>query len=102
MKMKSKLCLGLVCSAALLVGAIPAAHLPANAFPAIGMEMQWTVTSNWLACRPNSANSECANWQTPDGRFVYLSCCVPPSALGTSDFSACTEGGMSRDGRGDL
>jgi hypothetical protein len=81
------------------------ALLVAPAAPAFGPgggSMMWVATSNWLACDQTSQAKECANWQPPDGSMVYLSCCVPTSALGTSDFEACKDGGRTRSGRPEL
>jgi hypothetical protein len=97
MKKQQILGIALLALTAVCLGLLPAMQAPAMSMPGY----QWMVTSNWLNCDQTSAANECANWQSPDGQ-VYLSCCVPASALGTADFAACEEFPRSRDGRGGL
>lgn len=74
----------------------PVSDVEATGYP----EMGWMATANWLGCDQNGPASECADYGTPDGRTVMMTCCVPRDALGTSDMSMC-EGGAVR-GRTEL
>lgn len=87
----------------LLAGSVFAVH-PAPSVEALagpGLEMTWMPTANWLGCDQNGPAPECADYGTPSGSFVQLTCCVPVDALGTSDPSACTGAGAGR-GRTEL
>lgn len=99
MKKSKKIALAIFLSAAFLAGMSPVADLLAAA-PSPFLDGQWVATADWLGCDQNSAARECAEWTTDSGSMV-LTCCVPTSALGTKDLSACTDGGQVR-GRTDL
>lgn len=55
----------------------------------------WIPSSNSDSCSSNLTHSICAQWFTNSG-IVFL-CCVPPSAVGTSDADAGVQclGGLS-------
>lgn len=75
---------------------------PAPQVEALGsMDMAWMPTANWLGCDQNGPAPECADYGTPTGGAVMMTCCVPLEALGTSDMSACVGGGTTR-GRSEL
>ncbi len=52
--------------------------------------MIWMPTSDYLQCDQNGPAPECADYGTPTGDMVQMTCCVSRDALGTTDRSACT------------
>ncbi len=63
--------------------------------------MTWMATANWLDCDQSGEAPECADYRTPTGNLIWVTCCVPIDALGTSDVDACADGSVYR-GRTEL
>ena len=99
MKKRKKLVWGVLLAAAWAWSSPPAPQVQVTASPL--PEMVWSPTANWLGCDQSSATPECAEYGTPTGGVIMMTCCVPRSALGTSDMSACADSGAGR-GRTEL
>lgn len=96
MRMSRKASGGVLSVVALLLSVRPAPEVQATSIPGLP-GMVWMATANWLNCEQNGPTPECADYGTPSGGMVQMTCCVPRNALGTSDMSACSDqGGLGR------
>ncbi len=96
MTKRKRILWGVLVTVVALLTLRPASHV--EAMGGSGSSMIWMTTSNWLNCDQTGPTPECADYGTPTGSTVQMTCCVPRSALGTSDMSACSgDGGQGRD-----
>ncbi len=86
-------------AAALLWSVPPTTTVQASSAGMPGM--MWMTTSNWLNCDQTGSTPECADYRTPNGNLIYVTCCVPAGAIGSADLDACADGGFGR-GRTEL
>lgn len=50
---------------------------------------RWVESPSSIACDPDATGLYCAEWEYTQPNLAPTICCVPQSALGTSDISAC-------------